>query len=1197
MGCKTSDSTSRDGTSRKRRFLRALEAGYADIDERSIADLLTAVQNRAKSIQYYGPDNKSVPGGDWTAFFEKDISFLTAHILRNGLAPLSLCLDQTLNGITARHNADEKEIKGLLKRIFDLIFSLASAIENWRRAAVGTELGEAVEAIISSRLKKELKRIICTYNDAAARKYLDGYGVYAASKRAEGEVADIDPDALQFGSVWILDESPNWPEYVKAAGTGESFFGQPAGATPSVTEAVNGSSKRLSACFAVFYDAQKLISSKAKIFFDKTIENWPAHEPHAALLIAFLKLFKYLQNDLNGFTMRHLDFYYERVLGFKPKKHLPDKAHLVFELARHVEAHVLKEGTAFKAGKDNAGKEIIYKIKQDTFLNKASVKEIKNVFIDSSDKGRIYSASVANSKDGKGAPLEGPEPKWRAFGSSQKKGASYLSEKDRSMDFASLGFAVSSALLSLAGGHREIYIKINTENISAECECYLTGEKGWIKGAVTHSFLSGVLTITVTLDEGSPAVAAFNPAVHIGAFESGLPALKVMFVNTPEKNPDFSALKDVAVQEVKLSVKVTGLKDLILQNDNGLIKPEKPFCPFGTAPVVGSAFYIGSKDVFEKPLKSLTIKLEWMNKPVESFAAHYHNYTGGLTPDIMNSKPDENTFKAKTSLLKNGKWVTDVETEVLKTQLDYGGNGLLKGYEGALIEGNISEYTAQTKNGFMKLELSNPPEAFGHTVFRDLYTKALIVYAKDNDEANKKAVPNEPYTPLVKKISIDYESNDETVLPSGAINSKALFYHVYPFGVKKETKAGVTLMPSFTAVGKKAGEGASGELYIGLAGLKPPQNITLLFQLAEGSADPEAGKEEVQWSYLSVDGWAEFDKKEVVIEGTNGLVKSGIAVLSMPSGASAANPLMPAGLHWIRLGVCGNTNAVCGIIDVHAQAAEVVFEDNGNDTAFLSKPIEAGTIAKPVSSDFAVKKTVQPYASSGGYPAEAKRAFNNRVSERLRHKGRGVSAWDYERLVLERFPSVYKAKCVNHSDYAGGASEFAPGFVTLVAVPDLRNKNAVNPLEPRVTAGTLDEIKTYLAGLITPFAAEKLKVLNPLYEKIRLDFKARFQTGIDAGYGIGELQSDLKKFLCPWAFEDGVDITFGGALGKSVIINFIEKLSYVDYVTDFKMFHMAAGEDGAVAEKECETAFASTQRSILVSSESHEITEIPAALA
>jgi hypothetical protein len=55
-----------------------------------------------------------------------------------------------------------------------------------------------------------------------------------------------------------------------------------------------------------------------------------------------------------------------------------------------------------------------------------------------------------------------------------------------------------------------------------------------------------------------------------------------------------------------------------------------------------------------------------------------------------------------------------------------------------------------------------------------------------------------------------------------------------------------------------------------------------------------------------------------------------------------------------------------------------------------------------------LKSVQNPAASATGGSEESIDDAEHRSSERLRHKDRAVSFWDYERMVLEEFPTIYK---------------------------------------------------------------------------------------------------------------------------------------------------------------------------------------------
>jgi hypothetical protein len=270
------------------------------------------------------------------------------------------------------------------------------------------------------------------------------------------------------------------------------------------------------------------------------------------------------------------------------------------------------------------------------------------------------------------------------------------------------------------------------------------------------------------------------------------------------------------------------------------------------------------------------------------------------------------------------------------------------------------------------------------------------------------------------------------------------------------------------------------------------------------------------------------------------------------------------------------------LLEVAANAVEVRFADQHNDPAHLASALAAGSIAKLKNGLAAVKGVKQPYASFDGSQEETDDSFHQRVAERLRHKDRCNTPWDYERVILEAFPKVHKVKCIPH---AREGSWLAPGHVMVVVVPDLRNQNAMDPLEPKVDADTIKRITEFArarAGM-----GVNLKVKNPTYQKIQLDFKVKFHAGFEFNFYSGQLKQRLREFLSPWAFDSARDISFDNTIYKSVLLDFVEEIEPVDYVTDFKMYtHVEGG--GKVDVNEARPA---TPDTILTSEDTHIVNQ------
>lgn len=1221
----------RDGVSQAQRMLPALDPDYIKVDERAIADWLGFAHRYAELVQYY--DASNLPAGDWQSFIQNDVTTVIALMSQKDLSGARDCFEAILPFLETASSFDSR-LKSALKVLFDLTFTLAHGINAWyAQTAPGLAARTTLQRMISAQLKDPLRVVIGHYRHAQDNSLIvDDPALVPEACQTELLTADS-VLAQPFETVWIVqttEEDLTWDTYLGSiAADGSIFVDAPT------------ASRRLREIYEGFYNAQRQIIHEAPAFIQETLDQWPRHEPHMALFLTFLQLLQTAQNDLNTLTQRHLVFYYKRVLQFEAKPEVPDQVHVIFEPAKQVTTHLLKQGTLLKAGKDALGKEVQYQLDRDLTVNKAAVNQLKTVFIDRDDHHRVYAAPAANSKDGQGKALEAAEPRWKTLGESQRLGESsqFRPAEEWTMPAARIGFAVASPLLLLKEGTRTITITATTVEDPAPgiplgpeaakaFRAELSGEEDWITADLVNieNPVSNQIEFTVQLDATAGAIVAYNKKTLGGDYDTDAPLLVVTLDPdiTSGRSYAYQPFKDIVITAVKLAVNVQGVQDLIVQNDLGMLDASKPIQPFGPQPVVGSRFYIGSNEIFRKHVTRLTICYEWLDAPAD-FAEHYVVYDPSRTTFRTSA------FTAELQVLRARQWDRLASFALFTSTVP----AAACDHQGVTVAATapspitrmapalepITRFDHSLQQGFMRWELTGPPPGFGHQMYANVYARQVIALTKFEPSSNAAkrslteivdgekipaepgqapALPSEPYTPVIKNISVNYAAEVNLLLDSDSASSPGedKFYHIYPFGygeVSGETEAVVHLLPQFVYTNGGTSQENEGQLYIGLTDLTPPQNLALLFQVAEGSADPELAKQEINWSFLSQNRWQDFKPNEIVADSTNGLLTSGIITFDVPPSADKHNTLLPSGMHWLRASVTQNSAAVCDLIDVRAQAAPASFVNQKNDPNFLAASLPPDQIKKLQLKQAEIKSVSQPYASFGGAPPEQSHQFYTRVSERLRHKGRGISIEDYEKLVLEKFPVIYKVKCINHSTYNYTdevydleiqRSEFAPGFATVIVIPDLNNKNAVDPLEPRASLNTLEEIKKFLSTRVSPFAARTLRVINPLYEQVQVVFGAEFRSGFDRGYYETELNQDIIRFLSPWAYGQGQDIVFGGRIHKSVILNFVEEQAYVDYVTDFQMNHFIEGQEPRMNVDE---ALPTTARSILVSHRQNEI--------
>lgn len=738
------------------------------------------------------------------------------------------------------------------------------------------------------------------------------------------------------------------------------------------------------------------------------------------------------------------------------------------------------------------------------------------------------------------------------------------------------------------------------------------------------------LVCTLVLDETQPALFAYNSKNHKGTYNTSFPVLRVRLNNYDSTSSDanndsdsvFPLLRDKKTDNVSLKVEVDKVRNLIIQNDQAKFDPAKPFFPFGVQPSNGSGFFIGSEEIFYKKLDKLELHMQWHEVEADLITyylpydevllstPHATSATGitGRSSTQATANKTNAVFTAELDYLSEKKWkgystspnvslfenydsgnlLGAKKERVITITPSVAGQGIFTNLKRDTSYDTLKEYGNDTQRGFIRLVLNSPD--FQHRIYPSVLMKAAIIPALQG------TVIPQPYTPVIKSFYANYTSTQ--VLE----NDVDVFFHIHPFGEEAVDlpvgSAQSLVVPSFEinsddddATIESQQEGM---LFIGLENANPDESVSMLVQVVEDSGDPDVTKpDKIYWSYLSENTWIKLQQSQVLTDTTNGFLTSGIIKLAIPGDATSTGTIMTSGYTWLRASTTGHTAALCNVLDIQTQAVQASFKNIGNDLNRLATPLAAGTISKLDQPLAEIKGVTQPFASYGGKLPELGNEYYRRVSERLHHKGRAINMWDYERIVLENFPSIYKVKCVNHNDYnCTSNAELKPGSVCVVVISNLRNQTQVDTLKPSTAIGTRDAIKTFLQKRCSRFV--RMEVVNPTYEEIQVDFRVKFGAAFDAdkGYYRNLLENDIRNFLAPWAYDLGADIVFGGKIHASYIINFIEEREYVDYITDFEMYRVTRNPDNTIVSPRLgpfEEIAALTARSVLVSAPTHNV--------
>jgi hypothetical protein len=306
--------------------------------------------------------------------------------------------------------------------------------------------------------------------------------------------------------------------------------------------------------------------------------------------------------------------------------------------------------------------------------------------------------------------------------------------------------------------------------------------------------------------------------------------------------------------------------------------------------------------------------------------------------------------------------------------------------------------------------------------------------------------------------------------------------------------------------------------------------------MAEGTGNTDLKPPALDWYYLGDGEWKLLPEYSLASDSTYNLQTTGILQLSLPERTEGNARLFDCDAgYWLCATATGDTRSFPRLIEIQSNAV----------TAQGDESLPAGTITKLSEKIPAIRKVHQPEPSRGGKAAEDEPAFFTRVSERLRHKARAITNWDYERLVLEQFAEVYKVKCLN--DYRDG--KFARGHVTLVPI-----------CTPRASFVLLREIEQYLGSRASTFV--KVHAVNPLLSKILIVCQVKFRKGQDKGWALQKLDEDLIAYLSPWLGGDPGRISFTSRIYASSVISFIDRLPYVEYTEGLEMRQYTEDAEG-----------------------------------
>jgi len=359
----------------------------------------------------------------------------------------------------------------------------------------------------------------------------------------------------------------------------------------------------------------------------------PSPYPDTTLLRAFIDLLRIHQDQLNGISNKHLEFYYRDILKQTKKLAVADTAFICAELAKP-QAFELPAGTAFDAGVDAQKNPVLFATTEAVNLNPAAIANAYTLArrVDAHKQSSLYFQKIAAPglihKNDDGTVLE-----WETFGGNASPAESAIK----------LGIAFASPLLMLREGYREIRItltfreKMETAMLE-KAHCFLSTQTAWlpvhvkVHSAESPSSATNKVLLKIHLEPAAPPIEKFLKDPD--GMSSAWPMFKMEFASF------YSMDAPPVITGLKIDVKVSDLKALQLYNDNGLLDSKTPFQPFGPIPLKGNSFIVGSNEIFSKPFDSLGVFLHWDTLP-DNFLYYYYQYNKYLVDNRPVIVPEE----------------------------------------------------------------------------------------------------------------------------------------------------------------------------------------------------------------------------------------------------------------------------------------------------------------------------------------------------------------------------------------------------------------------------------------------------------------------------------------------------------------------------------------------------------------------------
>lgn len=1147
------------------RRLPEIDVNYVYPDERTSEQLLNYTYKYSKFLNYYNNQNKI--DGNWQEFYSANFEVLLSILKQIDFYEYKEKFQLVQENIY--NSYDIFSINISLNKLFDFLFDLLEDIE---------DIYKLILSIDTFTFDKKLSPLVLD-EIIFFRQQLTNW---------IEEVNSIDEVQIFSNHIGIINQNVVLPRDFQIFQNG-----------PIAIERIKNGLGSLNLFFVEIVEKSRhqiLIIKKAletRISLNQEESNYP---PNLGLIKTFIDLSLQLNKQNNSITKKHLDFYFKDILLQSPINAKQDYVHVVVLPGINNESFLLKKGTLFNAKLENSIEPLLYKSVTDVIISQSKVKRLINLNFSQTSQNEI-SEKILYTKDIViEDPTEGIESAITSlFGHNQ----TFMPiDSFLKMDLGVFGFLVGSKILFQESGEIVVNILFYLDDASfdilstfinryakdnrrdqkvlandlfkAAFEIYYTTNEGWFEiehftvSFDTENNIDCKIEYNFKLHANDPYFAIYSNPLHGNIENIETPMFKFI-INPYSFYNAYNYLNTLNFNRIGFQVIVKESVDISLRNSSGNLSIDSPATAFGSNPSLHSFLDIQSENIFNKYTKNFSVNIYWHDLPAneDGFKDYYKEYNA----DIQND-----SFEIGISTIDNGKvkpiikdqqnfklfesYRIDDKKDFLSSKTNINSIDFAK-----LIFNNEmnlnrveSDIITRHSKGIIRLTLLEPSFSFGHKIFPKLFSEVSLNNVKRFKK--KKKIPNEPISPSVKFISVNFTLESSELFTHSLMKNKKKkdisLIHIHPQGFEKiypeQKKELFSLIPTYNS---------DNHLIIGVDNVFLDQELSIYFELDEIKFDQTRfEKYQIKWSYLTSNNWKVFSNKYIKEDSTKNLIQSGIIKLLIPNDINNTNSIFNDNLYYIKVELFSSQNfkkALKNIFINGLLVEKVIDIDKPNELQFLPhSSIDKTTINIPE-----IDQVVQPYSNFNGSYNETIDNFYTRVSEMLRTKNRFVSSRDICQTILNKFPNISYVECMCNGAQKDTINENEDIIITVLP-KFLKIENYNSEDLPCVDTDSLHEISDYIKNVIPKKV--KIKIANPTFEKIKVNCKVTFQDNRSSQIikvNLNKLNQDISEFIAPWIVKGS---EFGLETLNSIniddLVNFIQKRPYVKMVNSFSIIHI-----------------------------------------